>query len=69
MGAVDPLAATQEQNRSFEHVRLAAAAPTVTIRVLNSAPRSITILDEAARRLSGAHASAQLSARERRSDC
>ena len=47
MGAVDPLAATQEQNRSFEHVRLAATAPTVTIRVLNSAPQSITVLDEA----------------------
>jgi hypothetical protein len=48
MGAVDPLAAsTQPSYTTFDHVRLAATAATVTIRFLNFAPQSITILDDA----------------------
>lgn len=46
-GAVDPLtgAATSSQ-QTFAHVQLAASAALVTIRFVNAAPQSITILDE-----------------------
>ncbi len=48
MGAIDPLAAsTQPSYTTYDHVRLAATAATVTIRFLNSAPQSITVLDDA----------------------
>jgi hypothetical protein len=47
MGAVDPFAAsTQPQYTTYDHVRLAATAATVTIRFLNFAPQSITVLDD-----------------------
>jgi hypothetical protein len=48
MGAVDPLAAsTQPASVTSDHVRLAATAATVTIRFVNAAPQSITVLDDA----------------------
>lgn len=48
MGAIDPLAARiQGSITTFDHVRLAAAAPSVSIRFVNAVPQSITILDDA----------------------
>jgi hypothetical protein len=48
MGAVDPVAAsTQPSDKTYDFVRLAAAAATVSIRFVNAAPQSITVLDAA----------------------
>ena len=47
MGGIDPVAAsTQPSNQVYDKVQLAAAAAAVTIRFVNAAPQSITVLDD-----------------------
>ena len=48
MGAVDPLTASlHPSDGTYERVRLAAGAGTVTIRFSNARPQSITVVDDA----------------------
>jgi len=48
MGAVEPLTASlHPSDKTYERVRLAAGAGTVTIRFSNARPQSITVVDDA----------------------